>query len=288
MNLCRLTRHGHCQTLVAFVFEHVEAIHFWKAHYHAQGTAAWNNRGLINRITFRQCHPNQCVTSFVVGSHLFLFCRHNHAAALGPHHDLIFGRFKIIHRDETATDTCSSQCRLIHKVRQIRTREARGATRNDAQIYVGTKWRFTRMHAQNLFTPFDVRIANSHLTVKTTWTQQRRVQNIFAVCRRDNDNAFVGFKTIHLNQQLVQRLLTLIVATTVASATCTTNRIDLIDKHDARCVLFGLFKHVAHTRCTHANEHLNKVRTGNGEEWNTSLACNGTGQKRFTCTWRAL
>ena len=144
------------------------------------------------------------------------------------------------------------------------------------------------MHQQNLFAAFDVWVSNSDLTVKTTRTQQRRVQHILTVRRRDDDHTLIGFKTIHLNQQLVQCLLALVIATAHTNTTGTAHGVNLIDKHDARRVLFGLLEHVTDTGRTHTNEHLNKIRTGNRKERHTRLACNRARQQRLTCPRRAL
>ena len=48
--------------------------------------------------------------------------------------------------------------------------------------------------------------------VKTPRPQQRRIKYIRTVCRRHQNDAFVGFKAVHLDQQLVQSLLTLVVS----------------------------------------------------------------------------
>ena len=44
---------------------------------------------------------------------------------------------------------------------------------------------------------------------------------------------FIAFKTIHLDQHLVQGLLTFIVTTAQTGATLATDRIDFIDEDDA-------------------------------------------------------
>ncbi len=74
------------------------------------------------------------------------------------------------------------------------------------------------MNAQDFLTTDDVRIADSDLTVETTGTQQCRIQHVRTVGRSNQDNALIGFKTVHLNQQLVERLLALIIAAAEASA----------------------------------------------------------------------
>ena len=126
-----------------------------------------------------------------------------------------------------------------------------------------------------------------HLTVKPTRTQQRGVQNVGAVGRGHDNDTFVGLKTVHLNQKLVQRLLPLIVATAVACATGPAHGVDLIDEHDAGRVLLRLLEHVAYAGGTHTHKHLNKIRTRDGEERHTRLTGHGPCEQRLTRTGRA-
>mmetsp|Transcript_28670 Transcript_28670/g.54132 ORF Transcript_28670/g.54132 Transcript_28670/m.54132 type:complete len:240 (+) Transcript_28670:178-897(+) len=117
----RLARHGHGKTLVAFVLEHIQAVHLGQAHHHTQRAAARNDRGLIDRIAFGQQMTDQSVTRFVIGRHFLLLGRHDHAAPLWPHHHFVLGGFKVEHRHETPPNTGRRKGRLVHKVRQIST-----------------------------------------------------------------------------------------------------------------------------------------------------------------------
>ena len=138
------------------------------------------------------------------------------------------------------------------------------------------------MNTKNLFTPFDVRIANRDLAVKPARAQKRGVQHVFTVGRGDDDHAFIGFKAIHLDQQLVQCLFALVIAAAVTGPAVTTHRVNFVDEHNARRVLLGLLEHVAHAAGANTHKHLNKVRAGNGEERHTRLARNRARQKRLT------
>ncbi|CSB05729.1 Uncharacterised protein [Vibrio cholerae] len=59
------------------------------------------------------------------------------------------------------------------------------------------------MHFKNLLTTTHIWQAYHDLTVKTSRTQQCWVQHVRTVGCRDDNNAFIAFKTIHLNQHLV-------------------------------------------------------------------------------------
>ncbi|MNV15432.1 hypothetical protein D3C71_1061590 [compost metagenome] len=117
------------------------------------------------------------------------------------------------------------------------------------------------MDFQNLFTTANIRQTNHNLAVETAWTQQCRVKYVRTVSRSNNDDTFVTFKAIHLNQHLVQSLFAFIVTTAQTRATLAAYGIDFIDEDNARCCLLGLLEHVTHTRCTNTHEHFNEVRT---------------------------
>ncbi len=95
-------------------------------------------------------------------------------------------------------------------------------------------------------------------------------------------------ETIHLREKLVERVFALVVARkTGIPATCTTDGIDFVDKDNAGSFLLGLFKEVAHTRCTYAHKHLHEIGTRNGEKRHIRLTCNRLSQQGFTCSRRA-
>ena len=91
----------------------------------------------------------------------------------------------------------------------------------------------------------------------------------------------IAFKAVHFHQQLVQRLLTLIVAAAQACAALAAHCVNLVDKDDARRVFLGLLKHIAHAACAHAHEHFHKIRTRNAEKRHARFARNGFGEQGF-------
>src|SRR6266516_3847603 len=62
-----------------------------------------------------------------------------------------------------------------------------------------------------------------------------------------------------------------------------THGINLIDKDNARRMLFSLFKEIAHPCSPNTYEHLHKLRSANTIERNISLACYCTRNERLTC-----
>ena len=90
---------------------------------------------------------------------------------------------------------------------------------------------------------------------------QGGVQDVGAVGGGHHDHAQIGFKAVHFDQHLVQGLLALVIAPAQASAALATDRVNFIDEDDAGCIFLGVFKHIAHTGSTYANEHFHKIRT---------------------------
>src|SRR5678815_3332137 len=63
--------------------------------------------------------------------------------------------------------------------------------------------------------------------------------------------------------------------------------VDFVDEDDARGRLLGLVEHVADAAGADADEHLDEVRAGDGEEGNARLTRNGAGKKRLAGARRA-
>jgi len=67
------------------------------------------------------------------------------------------------------------------------------------------------MHPQNSSRPFTFGKIDGDLAIETPRAQQRRIENIGAIRRGDDDDAFLRVEAIHLDEQGIERLLALIV-----------------------------------------------------------------------------
>ena len=82
----------------------------------------------------------------------------------------------------------------------------------------------------------------------------------------------VRVETVHLHQNLVERLFAFVVAAAKASATMAAHSVNFIDKDDTGAVSLGLLEQVSHTRSADSDEHLDEIRTADVEERNARLA----------------
>src|SRR4029079_815815 len=87
---------------------------------------------------------------------------------------------------------------------------------------------------------------------EATRTEQRGIENIRTVRRGDQDDAVVGLEAIHLDEQLFERLLSLVVAAAKAGTAVSAYSINFVYENDARGVGFPLLEQIAHAARAHA------------------------------------
>ena len=140
---------------------------------------------------------------------------------------------------------------------------------------------------QDLLAAADVGVRHHDLAVEAAGAQQRRIEHVGPVGGGDQDDALVGLEAVHLDQQLVERLLALVVAAAEAGAAMAADGVDLVDEDDAGRVLLGLLEHVAHAGGADADEHLDEVGARDGEERHVGLAGDGAREQRLAGARRA-
>ena len=232
-------------------------------------------------------HADERMAALMVCRQALFFFAHDVRLALRTCDDALDGFFHLRHADLVLVAAGGEQCRLIDEVREVRTRKARRAARNDIEVDILCHRLALRVDLEDGQTAAHIGLIDDNLAVEAARAQERRVEDIRAVRRRDDDDALVGRKAVHLDEQLVERLLALIVAATDASATLASDCIDLIDEDDARRILLRLLEEVADTRSADTDEHLDEVRARNREERYTRLACDSACEQRLTGARRA-
>src|SRR3954447_14328949 len=125
------------------------------------------------------------------------------------------------------------------------------------------------------------RAVDDDLAIEAAGPQERRVEDVRAVRGSDQDDVVLHLEAVHLDEQLVERLLALVVTAAEAGAAMAADRVDLVHEDDAGRVLLGLLEEVAHTRGAHADEHLDEVRPRDREERDAGLARDGARQQRL-------
>ena len=283
------TAHGVRHLVEQLVARHGIAI--FRRHHRgvAERTATRQNGDLGDRIGIVHGGCHQRVTTLVVCGIAQFVERHALGTALRPRLHAVDSLVDGAVVDQLRTGAGAQQCGFVQHIGQISTGKARRTHGNHTQINVRHERLALGMHLQNSLAAFQIRRFDGHLTIETAGTQQSGIKHVGAVGRRDDDQIGVVIEAVHLNQQLVQSLLTFIMATAHAgTATLTTDGIDLIDEDDGRSVLLGLIEQVTHTRGAKTHEHFHEVGACHGVERHAGLACDGSCQQCLTGTWRTV
>ena len=142
------------------------------------------------------------------------------------------------------------------------------------------------MKLQDRLAAHEVRKLDGDATVEAAGSQKRRVEHVGLVRRGEHDDALVVVEAVHLGQELVQRLLALVVRVD-GDATLLADGVDFVDEHDARGLLVRLLEEVAHLRGTAAHEHLDELGARDLEERHVRLAGDRLGEQRLARARRA-
>merc|ERR1719248_467448 len=179
--------------------------------------------------------------------------------------------------------------RLVHEVLERGAGEADGARGDLAEVGLVGQGLVAAVHAQDGDAAVLVRQVDGHAAVEAAGAQERRVEDVASVGSGQHDDARVAREAVHLREDLVEGLLALVVRREAAPAgALAADGVDLIDEDDARRVLLRVAEQVADARRADADEHLDELRTGRGDEGHAGLAGHRAREQRLTGTGRAL
>ena len=115
------------------------------------------------------------------------------------------------------------------------------------------------MNPEDSLASLHVGEVDHHLTVEAPRAQECRIEDVGTVGRGKEDDPLVGLEPVHLDQQRVQGLLPLVVATAQPGATVPSHGVDLVDEDDAGRVRLPLLEEVADPGRTHSHEHFHEI-----------------------------
>ena len=135
---------------------------------------------------------------------------------------------------------------FVDEVGQIRATEARRGARDRLELERLVERLAPDVHLQDLQAPAHVGPVQDHLAVEAARAQERGVEHVGAVRGGHHDDVRVRVEAVHLDEDLVQRLLALVVRAAQARPALPAHRVDLVDEDDAGAVALGLVEEVAH------------------------------------------
>ena len=144
------------------------------------------------------------------------------------------------------------------------------------------------VHGEDLDAPVLVRSVDEHLAVETPGAQQRRIENLGAVGGgeqhqpRSTDRSRRARRAAGSASAPSRRDRPI-----SRGAARAAERVELVDEDDRRRPLARLLEQIAHARRAHADEHLDELRAGDGEERHPGLAGDRAREQRLAGARRA-
>ena len=142
---------------------------------------------------------------------------------------------------------CREQRSLVDEVREIRSDHARCRGRDATEVDVGPERHAPRVHFEDRLPAGAVGRLHRDPPVEPARAKQGLVEHVGPVGRADDDHAGGRVESVHLGEDLVQRLLSLVTAAEAATraASRAADRVELVDEDDGRRLLLRLPEEVA-------------------------------------------
>ena len=127
----------------------------------------------------------------------------------------------------------------------------------------------------------DVRQVEDDAPVKASGSQEGGVEDVGAVGGGDDDDVGGGVEAVHLDEDLVEGLLALVVAAAEAGAAMASDGVNLVYEDDGGCVALRLVEQITYAGRADADEHLDELRAGDREEGHACLSGDGSAEERL-------
>ena len=125
------------------------------------------------------------------------------------------------------------------------------------------------------------------MAIEATGAEEGGIEDVGPVRGREHDHRLRRTEPVHLGEDLVEGLFTLVVAAAESRAAMAPDGVDLVDEQDRRRGVLGGLEQIADARRADADEHLDELAAGDREEGHARLAGNGPGKERLAGARRA-
>ena len=175
--------------------------------------------------------------------------------------------------------------RLVAEVREIGAGQPARARGDGGKVDVRAERLAARVDAEDPLATLDVGRGDEDLAVEATGPQERRIELLEQVGGRHHDDVAGRVETVHLDEQLVERLLALAGVVRAAHAA---DGVELVDEDDRGRMLARLAKQAPDAGRAEAGEHLDERRRRLREELRAGFVRDGLGQQRLARAGRAV
>ena len=245
--------------------------------------AARDDRDLVDAVDAGQELRAQRVAGLVVGDDLLLV-RVEHPPRLHAGDDALERLVEVVLGERVRAPPRAADRGLVGEVREIGARQAARLRGDLRKVDVDDRL-VARVDLEDALATRDIRRRDEHLAVEAARSQQRGVELLEQVRGGHHDEVAARVEAVHLDEQLVERLLALAV---VVRAAMRADGVELVDEDDRRGVLARLAKQPPDARRAEAREHLDERGGRLREELRAGLVRDGLGQQRLAGAGRAV
>ena len=165
----------------------------------AAGATAAHNRDAVHWIVVLEKPRHNRVASLVIGGQLTLGFGHESAIGRRTGENAIDRLFDVAGANRDAASPRGHDRRLVEDARKVCAREAGCRPRQCRQVYARLNWLATCVDLQDCLAPAHVWRRDLYLAVEATGTQERLVQYVRSVGRRDHDDVGRGVEAVHFD-----------------------------------------------------------------------------------------
>ena len=232
--------------------------------------------------------PDERVTHLVVRDHLALLLGEEPRLLLGAGDHAHDPFLELLLADHLVTAARGEQRGLVDHVGEVGAREAGSPGREHVEIDLLVERLALRVDVEDLLPALAVGPVDDDLPVEATRAEQSRVEDVRPVRGGDQDDVVLQLEAVHLDEELVERLLALVVTAAEPGAAVAADGVDLVDEDDAGARLLRLLEQVADAGRADADEHLDEVGARDREERDARLAGGRPREEGLTGAGRAV
>src|SRR3954471_19077036 len=199
----------------------------------AERLAAADDRDLVDWVGVLEQLADDRVADLVVGGDEPLLLAHHAGFLLGAGDHAHDPLLELLHRDLALARAGGQQRRLVDQVGEVGTGEAGGLAGKRVELDFAPQRLAAGMDLEDLLAALAVGPVDDDLAVEAAGPQQCRVEDVGPVGGGDQDDVVLHLEAVHLDQQLVERLLALVVPAAQAGAAVAADSVDLVHEDDA-------------------------------------------------------
>mmetsp|Transcript_10069 Transcript_10069/g.37549 ORF Transcript_10069/g.37549 Transcript_10069/m.37549 type:complete len:252 (-) Transcript_10069:1649-2404(-) len=215
-NLCCTSSHNDTHSMEELVPGHYRALLRQILCISKSTRTARYNAHFQQWIRVFQEPPHCGMSCLVVSNNITLLLGKHLVLLLQASDNLVNRSLKVVHIDAGCLLPRSNKSCFIAHIRNISSREARRESCQSLRVgfCILHECEFPHVNQEDFLAPLNIWISHFNLPIETSWTQQSIIQYVLSVGRSEDNDICTRVESIHLYEQLIQSIFTLVISAT--------------------------------------------------------------------------